>query len=766
MKQLRRFRIAAFTLVLLSIVGFCTAERSAGLLLVAGAIAAMSWYVTEGPRGRTLPRWTSNVLVVAVLINTVVDLITNLHEPMSVLGRFQVWLILVKLYERKTARDYSHLLTLSVVLMITSCTSGQDLIFGVVLILYAVLGFHVLLSYQLYAGLEQAQNERRAGAPAGYRLVPAVRPVTGRVMHTQMRWLVLIAGSMVFCLSALLFVAMPRSGTAAARLSERALSIFDDGDSSGDTARSGFSVKLDISRASRVAASRQPVLTMQLTDAAGRPYRTTEPLRLRATVMERSRRSNPGEWVTSSTESRPREIISYDGGSEFVLAEVDPVKEKVVTQHIKMLKRTEYIFSLYAPVAYRAPVSHDLSYFPRMQVLATPGWSRLTEYTVRSALAPSEATWKRLHESVLPFFSLRQRYQNGAVRQLAVSLLNDAGLQPFRPGEEDAAWEWNRKAAEVFQRYLQSDRFTYTTDLSTLPPAELGSAAARDPIVRFLFDTHRGYCGHFASAMVALCQSVQVHSRVASGYIASEYDEAMQHYVVRESNAHVWAEVRTGDYTWTTFDPTPVATINSLHHAQHTFADRLQLFYDGLEFQWDNGVVGFDREAQSQLRDWFGSVVDALIVSRWKTLRDEIRRFTSGFIFQFGITGGAWMATVALALVLACYVLVRLMRRTRRLRRSLHIQHLRGRPYRVMLRQLGFYLDMLRALSRHGWPKPEWKTPLQLADDMAAHRPDAAALVRQLTSTFYAVRFGGKALGHAEVQRAYESVIALEKLLA
>ena len=52
MSLLRSFPPLAFALVLLSIVGICAAQRSVGLLLVAGTLAALSWSITEGPRGR------------------------------------------------------------------------------------------------------------------------------------------------------------------------------------------------------------------------------------------------------------------------------------------------------------------------------------------------------------------------------------------------------------------------------------------------------------------------------------------------------------------------------------------------------------------------------------------------------------------------------------------------------------------------------------------------------------------------------------------
>ena len=58
MRLLRSFPFLAFLLVLMSIVGLCVSTGSAGLLLVAGVLSALSWYVTEGPRSRSLPNWT------------------------------------------------------------------------------------------------------------------------------------------------------------------------------------------------------------------------------------------------------------------------------------------------------------------------------------------------------------------------------------------------------------------------------------------------------------------------------------------------------------------------------------------------------------------------------------------------------------------------------------------------------------------------------------------------------------------------------------
>src|SRR5262245_52250145 len=210
MRLLRSFPVLAFILVLLSIAGLCAALQSVGLLLVAGTLAAMSWYVTEGPRGRTLPRWVSNLLVLAASVSVFVDLLQNRDDIMGVLGRFAVWLTLIKLYERRTARDHAHLLTLSLLLMMTGCLRSNSLLFGVILAAYAALGLYVLLLFQMYASFEQARAVRQAAIPQGYRLVPPLKPIFGRYPGLRFRVQTIAIALTGAALSVLVFIGFPR----------------------------------------------------------------------------------------------------------------------------------------------------------------------------------------------------------------------------------------------------------------------------------------------------------------------------------------------------------------------------------------------------------------------------------------------------------------------------------------------------------------------------------------------------------------------------
>ena len=98
-------------------------------------------------------------------------------------------------------------------------------------------------------------------------------------------------------------------------------------------------------------------------------------------------------------------------------------------------------------------------------------------------------------------------------------------------------------ALEHFRR----EPFVYTLE----PPA-LGS----DPVDAFLFETRRGFCEHYASAFVTLMRAAGIPSRVVMGYQGGTYNPAGNYFIVRQSDAHAWAEVWLPGQGWQRVDPT------------------------------------------------------------------------------------------------------------------------------------------------------------------------------------------------------------------
>lgn len=106
------------------------------------------------------------------------------------------------------------------------------------------------------------------------------------------------------------------------------------------------------------------------------------------------------------------------------------------------------------------------------------------------------------------------------------------------------------KQAVALSRYL-STHATYTlTPNHAVPTGE-------DPVAPFLFGDLRGYCVHFAHAMVYMLRSLGIPARIGSGYLTDLSEAKDGHILLRISDRHAWAEVYITNFGWVPFDVTP-----------------------------------------------------------------------------------------------------------------------------------------------------------------------------------------------------------------
>jgi transglutaminase-like putative cysteine protease len=81
-------------------------------------------------------------------------------------------------------------------------------------------------------------------------------------------------------------------------------------------------------------------------------------------------------------------------------------------------------------------------------------------------------------------------------------------------------------------------------------------ASKGDPLIEFLFNRKTGHCQYFASAAVLLCRSAGVPARFVTGFYAHER-AGEGSIIVRQRDAHAWAEVWIEGTGWITLDATP-----------------------------------------------------------------------------------------------------------------------------------------------------------------------------------------------------------------
>lgn len=88
----------------------------------------------------------------------------------------------------------------------------------------------------------------------------------------------------------------------------------------------------------------------------------------------------------------------------------------------------------------------------------------------------------------------------------------------------------------------------------------------QDVVDYILFESHAGYCSHYASALAVLCRLAGVPSRVISGFAPGEYDTELGVFHVRETDWHAWVEVFLPGYGWYEMDASPVVDLDAVMH--------------------------------------------------------------------------------------------------------------------------------------------------------------------------------------------------------
>ena len=170
------------------------------------------------------------------------------------------------------------------------------------------------------------------------------------------------------------------------------------------------------------------------------------------------------------------------------------------------------------------------------------------------------------------------------------------------------------KLADAVLQHIGSGGYSYTLE----PGAYGGSRGGNDAIDEFWFDRKLGFCEHFASAFVVVMRAMDVPARIVTGYQGTDLEPLDGYWIVRQRNAHAWAEIWQAGVGWLRVDPTAAVApdrvqrgrsltppagllsgaMNSLDPA---LAYRLRRGWEGLNHQWNQWVLNYSRGQQFDL---------------------------------------------------------------------------------------------------------------------------------------------------------------------
>jgi protein-glutamine gamma-glutamyltransferase len=312
----------------------------------------------------------------------------------------------------------------------------------------------------------------------------------------------------------------------------------------------------------------------------------------------------------------------------------------------------------------------------------------------------------------------------------AVSHTQTRATQPLSPlahrvdtdlpkGRNPRSWQLGREMRQrvdsdmayvaAVLEFLRTGGFVY----SLTPPL-----LNYDSVDDFLFNTRSGFCGHYASAFVMLMRAANVPARVVTGYLGGEWNPIGGYFIVRQSDAHSWAEVWVDGKGWLRVDPTAVVEperltrgmLDLLPQAGSAEARLVRSWpsltemlhrWDAINAWWNDHVLKFDYRSQLNLLSRLGIPSPDVTVLAW----------------AFAILLSVWLLWIAW-------------------------QFGRGPTLRRPDRLAKAYARLCGKLARVGVPRSAHEGPLAYADTISSKRPDLAQGVRKLLTQYAELRYG------------------------
>lgn len=282
-------------------------------------------------------------------------------------------------------------------------------------------------------------------------------------------------------------------------------------------------------------------------------------------------------WKRERSQSYRPTTLSYSGPAYSYRLTLEP-------------HQRNWIFALEMPAAPLAPntfLTHDL------QLIAAQPVTQITSYQLVSRPASRASNelslLGRRTETALP--ADRNPRSNALARKLRA---NTADTPAFIGAVLD---------------YFRAGGFTYT-----LTPELL----EKDSVDDFIFNTRAGFCGHYASAFVSMMRAADVPARVVTGYQGGEWNPLGDFFIIRQSDAHAWAEVWIDNEGWRRVDPTAVVSPERLSRGlldilpdAGTQASRfardlrwvmgLRQSWDAANAWWNDNIADFNARAQLEI---------------------------------------------------------------------------------------------------------------------------------------------------------------------
>lgn len=630
----------------------------------------------------------TGVLLVVIAVQ-VVRIVATDASVLDVLVEFAAALQIIRLATRKGAAHDQQVIVLALLHLIAGTVLGGGLGYGLCFIGVLVVAPGALVLSHLRREVEgnYRQGARdRTGLPVDVPRILRSRRVVGRSFLA----VTCLLSIPIFVFTALLFVIFPRVGLSLLLLNR------------GHTGRMiGFSGKVDLGAVGVLRSDPKLAMRVEIPDLQEPPPpRLT--MHLRGTALDAY---DGRSWTQSETFKRATES---DGGLVPIERYPDPAVEPVMRIDLEPID---------PPVIFLPPNATGLRFKNRGQL-------GVDANTLAHRGPEGEFRYQPLDDRGLVYDVFLSRKRSPTFQRLPAAERRRYLELPkdLPPRIVELAQQWTQgvdRPADQARAIQDRLRTEYRYDLAS------PSGADPHPLDHFLFESKRGHCEFYSTAMAILLRAVDVPTRNVTGFVGGTFNRFGRFYAVRQGDAHSWVEVYLDGEGWQTFDPTPPADAAPKSELVGVWA-YLRDFIEATSQRWDRHIVGYDLNQQ---------------VSLLQTLTSRYRRSSpSGDVT---LSRPRILAVAAVALALAGGLLYWRFRRGRRGREESRGDG--GRTPSAIL-AIALYETLEAAMLAQGVPRPPSMPPLRHAEALELTDHPLAREILLLTQVYLRARFGGAKL--------------------
>ncbi|MEM0965057.1 MAG: DUF3488 and transglutaminase-like domain-containing protein [Verrucomicrobiota bacterium] len=617
--QLHRLKwFAGQALALLSLWTVAALDMAQGVVL--GIVFLVTFVVTVAPRlPGMIPVFLRRLATPVLILVFIVDLVTSGQDLIPPLIRLLMALLLLRLVIPRGNREDLQLILLAMFLAVVSGVFTLSMLFALQAFLFSILSIGILYLVNLLESTEEKQTSEKIWDTFNWRefIVFVRHSLSGGLFRSLAILLVLLVAT-----TGILFVSIPRVYLDQAipflRLQQQGMSGFNDTVRFGEVTRiqqdDGVALRIDVPGLSSIPA--EPYWRMLILDRYDRGsfanslFLTSRGTRMLPQVNRLS--PYPSRWFAGAENSPETWTFYMEGGVSRYLPILGPFRE-MAFQGRQPLQANPGLMVFRIPEATTSVFSFQIEDFLVDRFLP----AGKDDVPLTTGEVPSGRS--ALNRYPYTTLSLPMQVEERAYLEEVAGSITEGIEDPI-------------EKAERIMAYLRG-RHSYT-----LSPGSFGEG---DPVVQWIQEERDGHCELFAGAFTLLGRAAGIPTRMVVGFSGGSWNSYEDYFVVRNRNAHAWAEVFDGT-NWVRFDPTPggwnasgftAAAVGETGFFQE--AD-FQAWIDSLRVMWYRRVINFDESTQQEMV----SGISALVKEMGVVLKDWVSgswRFVSNWAKEFGV---------------------------------------------------------------------------------------------------------------------------------